>query len=120
LETIGSLDLDGDFPTAKINWFQIYLSCTEILGNFAALRQGDVTGAVSDLDTPREEREDLIQDGQKFVKSILPHANEYQDKDSASDFLYDNSEAVAHATNTIRGALKGEIYSNDSQQETCS
>jgi len=95
----------GDFPQAKINWLEVYITCTEILANISR-------AAENDLDHPcpgaPDNDERWTEDGEWFVQQFLQMSEKYSGDISKSDFASKHNRLVESATKGIRRAMKGE------------
>ena len=101
LEAIVRPEWEGDFPVARINWFEVFTACTDILEKISAFHCSD----------PRElttthvhrNRDDSFACGLQEVGNLLAMA---QQLDRPS-FKVDCANNIRVAGNAIRDTLKG-------------
>lgn len=100
LEGVVGAEFESDFPVAKVNWLEIYITSTEILANLSrAVR--------SDSEYPYN-HEQWTADGRKLVEILLPLADDYPNKtDDGSGFVATHWPKVEYAKEAIRAALEG-------------
>lgn len=105
LEGVVGAEFEGSFPVAKINWLEIYITCTEILANFSR-----ATGFEEDCPDPEfaynHERWTFL--GRNFVEDLLTLADKLPNRaNDGSELVATQWETIGHARKAIRTALEG-------------
>ena len=105
LEGVVCRECDGDFPVARINWLEIYLTSSEILGSYAkAIRKDEPPLPCCEPDT----EEKWTAKGRYYVERLLLRADT-SELDGSIVFVSAYRRAIGDARNAIHGALKGEF-----------
>lgn len=105
LEGVVGVEFEGSFPVAKVNWLEVYITCTEILANFSRAKRYEQGCPAPEFDYNHEHWTNL---GRDFVESLLPLADKFPNKASdGSGFVATHWELVENARKAIRTALEG-------------
>ena len=107
LERVIGPEFEGDFPCAKINWFAVYLTCTEILRHLSESwvheQRHPCPGA------PKHDQR-WLDDGWVEAAGMLCLEEEFGEE-IGSDFTVEHGEYIKHCRDAIDKALKGELIS---------
>ena len=101
LESIVRSEWEGKFPVPRINWFEVFTCCTEVLRKISDVECGDPR----DLECFRDSwnRDASFHYGKVEVEALIKHAQEL-DRD---EFLLEWAEQLRTARNAIRETFKG-------------
>lgn len=101
LESIVRPEWEGTFPVARVNWFEVFMACTEILGKISAIGcedPRDLTAA-----HVHHNRDAAFTCGKTSVEHPLTRA----DQCDWHDFMLNSSAHVSVAKNAIHETLNG-------------
>ena len=105
LEGVVGAEFEGDFPVAKINWLEVYITCTEISANVSRAVHFDSEGPTPIFAYNHEHWSVL---GLSFVDGLLPLADNFPNKaNTGSGFVATHCQKVELAKEAIRMALEG-------------
>lgn len=105
LEGVVGAELEGDFPVAKINWLEIYITCTEISANLSRAAYFDPECTTPEFAHNHEHWPIL---GLSFVEMLLPLADNFPHKtNDGSGFVATHWPEIELAKKAIRMALEG-------------
>ncbi|CAD6585577.1 MAG: hypothetical protein ASARMPREDX12_002061 [Alectoria sarmentosa] len=105
LEGVVGAEFEGSFPVAKVNWLEIYITCTEILANCSR-----ATGFEKYCPDPEfaYNHERWTFWGRTFVEDLLTLADKFPNRgNDGSDLVATQWETIGHARKAIRTALEG-------------
>ena len=106
LEGVVRAEFEAEFPVAKVNWLEIYITCTEILANLSRAKRFDPEYRTPDL---ADNHEGWTAHGQTMVVRLFPLADDFPDKtDDGSGFISTHWPKLELAKKAIRTALEGE------------
>ena len=97
-------EMEGEFPIARINWFEVYLTCTEILEKTAIAKLREPTSPYVS-----GEGDSYVTYGVRFTETFLDLADELTaTKGGKKEFPYQVSPSIGYFKNAVKSALKGE------------
>lgn len=105
LESAAGPELQGEFPTARLNWFEIFLTMTEILSELGQAAPTAYKACPECRKSPRD-AEHWVSTGWYAVQELMPRADEYEDI-GTSDFGSKCLDMVEPARNAICSAVRG-------------
>lgn len=98
-------ECEGDFPIARINWFEVYLTCAEILEKTAILKLKEPTSPYVS-----GEGESYVSYGVRFTETFLDFADENTTtKRGRQEFPYQASPSIGYFRSAVKSALKGRL-----------
>lgn len=105
LESIVRPEWEGQFPVARINWFEVYTACTKVLGKISAVHCDDPQDLMSAHF--HDTRDARLTRGVGAVEAFLAMAQQL----GRPAFKLDHATGIGIAGNAIRETFKGETAS---------
>ena len=108
LESAVGPELQGSFPMARLNWFEIFLTVTEILSEMGKTAHVECV----ECRNSAANAEFWVAGGRFAVEQILQRADAYECS-GMSEFRSKTMHMVERAGNAIRGAVRGKGFIPD-------
>lgn len=102
LEAAANQEWKGEFPVARLNWLEIYMSCFEFLEGISNANCGDPRELLDHVHTSRKESLDC---GIQFVEGWFPLADDYGQHEFFIMFEKDISTVRKALRSVFRGTL---------------
>lgn len=106
LETVVRPQWQGTFPIGKINWFEIFMTCTEILEKISSVRCGDLRDLTAEDLHVHKDRDTAFSCGKSLVERMFEIADTYEGK-VKTNFVADYWHELTPMKNAIHQSLKG-------------
>ena len=105
LEGVVGAELEGDFPVAKVNWLEVYITCTEILANLSRAAQFDPEDPTPDFAYSNEH---WPSSGQDMAVALLSLAENFPNEtNDGLGFVATHRSKIELIREAIRMALEG-------------